>query len=62
MAVPGKHRHTEQISWTPVVAHAVDDAMPPALEKIDYRFDRVAMAKGFPLLAFFGMRRNHVIP
>src|SRR5215831_2779175 len=62
MPMPGEHRHAEQIARSPIVAHAVDDAVAPALEEIDDRFHGVPVSEGAPILPLLGVRRNYVVP
>src|SRR5207237_9820045 len=50
------------ISRPPVVALAVDDAMAVPFQKIDDRFHRVPVPERTPILPFFRVRRNHIIP
>src|SRR6266508_2260784 len=62
MAMPGKHRHADEIPRRPVVAHAVDDAVTITLQNMDDRFHRVAMAQSLPAHSLFFARRDTVDP
>src|ERR671924_22791 len=62
MSMPGKHRHAQQIPRPPVVALAVDDAVAVTLQEANDRFDCMAVSKRAPILSFFGMGRDNIVP
>src|SRR5690348_1181035 len=62
MSMPGEHRHAQQVAGAPVVALPVNDAMAVALQKINDRLHRMAMAERTPVLTLFGVRRDDIVP